>query len=219
MTDLLVPPTEASTDLMTERWEVETSVPVTVTGRDADFLLISHAEQALGDFPITLGDPAALFTQLQNHARDELGMLNVVDGLLIWNGRPVLSQPIISESSNSTANQALRALLASFISGATGIVRMEQRRIVEELMERFPVPIFGSPPNAWTALTQLAGTGSCAAFAGYAAWSDQPVLAVIGGGTSLVMWFAKPSAKVVRRSMAERLALKLGTDFRSEDEA
>jgi hypothetical protein len=199
MTDVLDPPTEASTELASERWEVETSTPVAITGEvppgDADFVLMSHAEQALGDFPVEFGQPQQLFFQLRDFAQTELGMVNVVGGLLFDRGVSRFGYGDAQFAWAEAGFESLRALLAAFVEQSSGIRRMAQRAIVEDLIERFPVPIFGSPPNNWATVGQIAGQSSCAIFTGYATWTDRPILVLIGGGTSLLIWFAKPSAK------------------------
>lgn len=86
------------------------------------------------------------------------------------------------------------------------------------LIERYPVPIFGSPPEGIETLAALAQKAPFVAFVGVATWTDRPVLAAISGGTAIVIWMAKPAAHVIRRSMAERLADKLGTKTKNKDE-
>lgn len=146
MTDVLDRPTEASVELVTERWEVQTSVPVAVTG-NFDGTLTSHAEQAEGDFPIGIGNGDELLTQLQDYARNEMGISRVGSAILFRDGVPLTGYIDRQPIENLTAAQALRSLLAGFVVEATGIVRMAQRANVEELIERFPVPTFGSPPS------------------------------------------------------------------------
>lgn len=66
---------------------------------------------------------------------------------------------------------------------------------------RTPVPVLGSPPQDWQQLSALIGNAAPSPFllaAGVAAWGDRPVLALISGGTGVVMWFGKPFAQTVR---------------------
>lgn len=116
MTAVFDPPTEESTDLDTERWEVQTSVPVAVTAPpNVDFILTSHAEQAAGDFPIELSNPQELFDQLLDYARREMGLSSVSSGILFRNGVPVTGYVDNRSLQNETASQALRSLLSSFV--------------------------------------------------------------------------------------------------------
>lgn len=221
MTDLLDWPTEERTDLLSERWEVETAVPMAITGEvplgDADFVLMSHAEKALGDFPMEFGNGQQLFDDLAAFARNEVGLLQVTEGLLFNQGELVFSN-VHNTSGVPTAIQALHGLLAGFVGDGTGIRRMAQRSIVEDVIERFPVPVFGSPPSDFSSIGQMIGTAPCTVLTGIGAWNQSPVLVSVGLGTTLVICFLKPSAQVLRRSMGERFARKLGTEYRGEDE-
>lgn len=94
---------------------------------------------------------------------------------------------------------------------------MAQRANVEEMIEHFPIPTFGSPPSGWEQLSQIAGSGSLAVFAGYAASVGQPMLACIGGGSACVIWFLKPTARLLRRTFTERVARLTGTPVQPDD--
>lgn len=216
MTDVLDRSTEATVELVTERWEVQTSVPVEVTG-NFDGMLMCHAEQAEGDFPIGIADSDGLLAQLRDYARDAMGVSRVGSAVLFRDGVPLSGYIDNRGIEGLTASQALRSLLAGFIIESTGIERMAQRANVEELIEQFPIPTFGSPPSGWEQLGQIAGSGSLAVFAGYAASIEQPMLACIGGGSAFVIWFLKPTARLVRRTFTERVGRWMGAEVRPED--
>lgn len=219
MTDLLDPPTSQRTDFSDERWEVETSLPVSVTGEapnGIDFVIMSHAEQAVGDFPIEVDDPEILFNQIAEFARTQIGIERMAEGYLIDRG--VVAYVVGPGSTGVPPTQALYGLLAGFVADGAGIRRMAQRRVVEDILADFPVPVFGSPPNAWQRVGQVLGSGSGVAFTGYTALDGQLMLAIIGGGVTLAFWFLTPHARVTRRWSAQKWADRLGVQLRPEDE-
>lgn len=217
MTAVFDPPTEESTDLGIERWEVQTTVPV-VIGAGREFLLMSHAEPDFGDLPVVLGDPQDLLSQMFNRAREEMDLgTNLDSAILFWQGEPIAGYVDGRQIEGMDALQALRSLLASFVERTTGVNRMAQRALIEQQIEGFPVPTFGSPPGGWSKVAQLVTSGSCAVYAVDAAWSNQPILACVGGGVAFAIWFLKPSIKVAQRSWTEKVGRWLGTEVKPED--
>lgn len=205
MTAVMDPPTEEATDLATDRWEVRTSLPMAITAPPAiDFVITSYAEQVEGDFPAELSNPEGLFDQLREYVQREMGVTNISSGILFRDGDPVAgyldNRPLQSE----TGPQALRSLVSSFAIQSSGIVRTAQRALIEDQIEQFPLPVFGSPPSGWETVAQSVGSGSAAIFAGYSVTIGQPVIAIIGGVAAFLIWFFKPLAKAARRNFTER---------------
>lgn len=217
MTAVLDPPTDEATDLGTQRWEVQTTAPV-VVAPGTEFLIVSHAEPDFSDLPVSLGDPQQLLFQMFNRARQGMDLgSNLNSAILFWQGEPMTGYVDRLQIENFTAAQALRALLASFVEQSTGIRQMAQRSLLEEQLEQFPVPTFGSPPSGWGKVVQIVTSGSCAIYSVDAAWSDQPVMACVGGGVAFAIWFLKPSIKVAQRSWTEKVGRWLGTEVKPED--
>lgn len=82
----------------------------------------------------------------------------------------------------------------------------------------FPIPLFGSPPYALDRLGHLLRTTAGTAASGYLAETGHPVLAVVSAAGTFVYWFAQPAVRVLRHSLAERVAAAVGTTLRPEDE-
>lgn len=82
---------------------------------------------------------------------------------------------------------------------------------------RYPVPLFGSPPSEITPLRELAKHGPVAVVLGTAVATDRPVIALVSGATGALIWFAKPVARIARRSVARRLADRLGEELLASD--
>lgn len=218
MTAVMDPPTEEATDLDTERWEVRTSIPMAITAPPTvDFVITSYAEQVEGDFPIEIGDAQGLFDQLLEYAQREMGLTNVSSGILFRDGEPVAGYVDNRPLQNETGPQALRSLVSSFAIQSSGIVRMAQRALIEDQIEQFPIPTFGSPPSEWIKVGRLTGSGVCALFSAHAAWTEQPVLAGISGVGLFVIWFVTPAMKVLQRSFTERVGRWAGTEVKPED--
>lgn len=69
-----------------------------------------------------------------------------------------------------------------------------------------PVPVLGSPPEEWLKIGELVGAKAPSPFviaAGLAVWNERPVVAILAGGTGLVVWFTKPFARTVRDHYVE----------------
>lgn len=78
-----------------------------------------------------------------------------------------------------------------------------------------PVPLLGSPPQEWLKIGELVGANAPSPFviaAGLAAWNERPILAILAGGTGVVVWFAKPFARTVRDHYVETLEERLQRD-------
>lgn len=118
----------------------------------------------------------------------------------------------------SYGHTMISSIAAQFADAALGIDQVAQIQILDDILNEFPVPKFGSPPGAFESLATLATQSPFVAAFGYAAWTDRPVIAVLAGTTAVVIWITKPSMNVLRRSMAERLAAKLGTTTSETDE-
>jgi len=219
LTDLLDPQTEQRTDLASERWEVQTTTPVLINGpAGEELLLVSHAEPDFGDGPLQTGDPQELLFQMFNRARREMDLTTSLhSAILFWEGEPAAGYIDGRQLENENASQALRSLLASFIERSSGIARMAQRALVEEQVEQFPIPIFGSPPSAWKPVARIVGGGTCALYVANAEWSVNPILVGVGGGVAFTIWFFKPSIKVVLRSWTEKVGRVLRTEVKPED--
>lgn len=217
MTAVLDPPTDEVIDLDTNRWEVQTAIPL-VIGKGREFLLVSHAEPDFGDLPTALGNPQDLLFQMFTAARQEMDLGgNLSSAVLFWQGQPAAGHVDGHQVGGLDAPQALRSLLASFVERSTGVSRLAQRALLEEQIEQFPIPTFGSPPNGWGNLVQIVTSGSCAVYSVDAAWSDQPVMACVGGGVAFAIWFLKPSIRVAQRSWTEKVGRWLRTDVKPED--
>lgn len=220
MTDVLHAPVSTEIGLAAQRWEVETSVQVAVTGEtvagDADFVIESYATQSF-----SLG--AALLEvagdDLIGHLRNEFGMRDTMTILVSGGEAAVLMRTgrALRGRGETEQTQLLRTLLAEFIEWGTGIQRVAQREIIEGILEQFPVPIFGSPPSDLSTITQLVQGSPFVGAVGYGIWSQSPGLVILSAGTGLVLWFARPAANVLRQSVAERVARKVGTVYRPED--
>lgn len=93
-----------------------------------------------------------------------------------------------------------------------------------ETLLRTPVPVLGSPPEEWKGIAELIGNLAPSPFlaaAGWSAWGDRPVLAVIAGSTGLVVWFGKPLGDTVIDHLVKTLKSRLENDPQihdSEDE-
>jgi hypothetical protein len=220
VTGVLHSPVSTEIGLAAQRWEVETSVLVAVTGEtapgDADFVIESYATQSSlrSDLLKVAGN------DLIRHLRDEFGMQDTMT-ILVSDGQVAVlmraDRHVRGRGSTGQA-QLLRGLLAEFIEWGTGIQRTAQRDIIEGILEEFPVPTFGSPPSDLSTITQLLQGSPFIAAVGYGVWSESPGFVVLSAGTAMVVWFARPAANVLRRSVAERLARKLRTSYRPEDE-
>jgi len=224
VTDVLHSPVSTEIDLAAQRWEVETSVQVAVTGEtapgDADFVIESYATQSFIEESLGAELLEVAGDDLVGHLRDEFGMGDLMTILLSGGEAAVLMRAGRALRGRGETQQAqlLRTLLAEFIEWGTGIQRVAQRDIIEGILEQFPVPTFGSPPSDISTVTQLIQGSPFVAAVGYGVWSQSPGLVILSAGTGLVVWFARPTANVLRRSVAERVARKVGTAYRSEDE-
>jgi hypothetical protein len=91
-------------------------------------------------------------------------------------------------------------------------------RLVEHHLGRFPTPTFQSPPKDFQSFGKLLSKGGQLAATGTLAETGHSALAVLTGVGSFVYWFGKPSARVLRRALAERVAMAVDTTLIPEDE-
>ncbi|HEY5856985.1 MAG TPA: hypothetical protein VIW24_23820, partial [Aldersonia sp.] len=95
-------------------------------------------------------------------------------------------------------NWALRDQLRQRVSDITNAI------------EQFPVPVYGSPPEAVTTFSDAFNKAPLLGVVGTAYFTEGPVLALLAGSIGVVLWLAQPSAEVVRQSMANWTRGKLG---------
>lgn len=97
------------------------------------------------------------------------------------------------------------------------LLNAEYEMLVEALSE-FPLPLFRSSPGGFTTIAnvlKVPGTG----LVGYGGFSptQSPALAMVTPAGAFLLWIGQPTAKVVRRSIAERLAETFGVKLRPGD--
>ncbi len=77
------------------------------------------------------------------------------------------------------------------------------------------VPVLGSPPEAWKSVAEIVGKGAPSPYviaAGFAAWGDRPVMAILFGSTGVIGYFAEPTANNLRAYFAGRVKKRLETE-------
>ena len=79
------------------------------------------------------------------------------------------------------------------------------------------ISAYDSSPDRFDALAELAKHSPYMAVIGYSAYLDRPAVAVITTTTAAIVWLLRPSAAVLRRSMARELARKMDTRVRRDD--
>lgn len=96
---------------------------------------------------------------------------------------------------------------------------------LQDLISDFPIPIFGSGPKEWKSLQQLAHAAGVSLF-GFGVWAsgleNRPVL-LVASSTSLAVirlsiFMGTPGARVIRRAIGQRIAKRLKTEYKDEDE-
>lgn len=81
----------------------------------------------------------------------------------------------------------------------------------------FPLPTFGSPPEAWRPLAKDFVTSAAAITAfGTSAVDGRPLLMVLSGSGMFALWFAAPLARIAREGAAQRMARKLQVELRRD---
>lgn len=86
-----------------------------------------------------------------------------------------------------------------------------------EALLRTPVPILGSPPETWRLIAEILKdrhTSPYAIAAGFAAWTDRPLIFLLTGSTGLVIWFGKPFGETIRDHFVNSLQERLERDPR-----
>lgn len=86
-----------------------------------------------------------------------------------------------------------------------------------EALSDFRTPVYGSPPHGFTSVSDLLGKGAQVAALGGLIHTGHPVLTVVSATGLGVYWFGRPHARIVRRSLADRLAKALGTTLQDDD--
>jgi hypothetical protein len=91
-----------------------------------------------------------------------------------------------------------------------------QRRLLDALMD-FRLPRFGSPPSGWDQFRTVLSRGTGLVATGVLASSGHPVLCLFSAAGTFILWMARPTAAVLRRSLAEHVAEAVGTTVEDDD--
>lgn len=86
-----------------------------------------------------------------------------------------------------------------------------------EALLRTPVPVLGSPPETWRLIAEILKDRQTSPYviaAGFAAWTDRPLIFLLTGSTGLVIWFARPFGETIRDHFVKSLQERLERDPR-----
>lgn len=95
------------------------------------------------------------------------------------------------------------------LSRQAGIITGSAKGPSQLELVRFPIPVFGSPPQDFHTLGTLLSSAGAIGVSRTAYISNHPLLAVFTAVGSAVVWFTKPSAEELRQSLADRVRRKM----------
>lgn len=80
------------------------------------------------------------------------------------------------------------------------------------------LPVFGSPPKTWTSVGGALAGAPILVASGTVVGGGSPLFAVATTAGYYLIWLALPSARVVRRGLADRVAARMNVERKPEDD-
>lgn len=199
-------------DFSFDTWTVESVVEVAVDSPGVEGDIAVHGLSAQID---SLSDDIVRLTEFSTLTEERFDARRVFGELLGLT--PALSGVFVSRGTGQASS--IETMVSAFVFvGTRELGLAEDNRRLESVILNFPIYTFGSPPHTVSTLSQVVASVPTAAIVGTSAATGQLGLGVLSGAVATLIWFGKPAARVVRRSLAERVAERMGTTMRDEDE-
>jgi hypothetical protein len=179
---------------------------------------------ALGEEQAMFQSAEKMFGLRQIYAHPAL-FRDMPDGYAYRFTVPLSGQPGVRQEARRVAFGNIERMAAAFVEANERLTPygFDDRLELTQAVLDFPLPVYGSPPSMWETLASKwmdrGTTPSILGFVGaHAMYNDRPVLAVITWAAAYVVYMLKPTASILRRSLAARTAEALKVDVRREDE-
>lgn len=205
--------------LITSEWVIASDAYI--ADEHGDAVVVIHSDATHLNPPLTSADVATLIEmnvprRRTSRRRSRAGLVsNLIGRRLGIQMLPFTTW--ISGSSTDASDESLIQMISDLLDHRALFTYLDLPPGVglAEALLNTPVPVLGSPPEAWTLLAEVLKNPRTSPYviaAGVAGWTDRPLIIVLSGSTGLVIWLGKPFVETVRDHFVKSLKVRLEND-------